>query len=75
MSDPQIEIHTVRAHGPDERRVVDIDVIHRGTVHRIGWLPSQGWFCGCQRARRCPHIDLVRPLVPALDRQETPAHG
>jgi hypothetical protein len=47
-------------------RVVDIE-IQAGMPHRIGWLPSDGWFCICAKGKRCPHIDAVKQLVPAME--------
>lgn len=48
------------------RRVVDIRIQH-GSEHRIGHLPSEGWWCSCSRAKRCPHIDSVKALVPPME--------
>ncbi len=55
------------------RRVVDATVTTGRGVHRVGHLPGEGWFCYCTRTFTCPHIATIRALVPAIDRQETPA--
>lgn len=35
-----------------------------GTVHKVGHLPWQGWFCTCKRGKRCSQIGAVKALVP-----------
>jgi hypothetical protein len=44
-----------------------------GTLHRVGHLPQEGWFCTCIRGRRCPAITQIRDLVPAIGPPPDPA--
>lgn len=60
-----IEIQYVDTH--PHRQVVSVIVVHgNGQRYRIGHLPGEGWFCLCSRAKRCPHIDTIRGLIPAI---------
>lgn len=63
MTAPVIEIrHVVRAH-----QVVDATITHPdGTPHRVGHLPIEGWYCCCPRGKRCPAIQTIRDLIPAI---------
>lgn len=35
-----------------------------GTVHRVGHLPFESWFCTCPRGKRCAQIKAIKALVP-----------
>lgn len=37
-----------------------------GTQHRVGHLPTEGWFCVCARGKTCPAITQIRNLIPAI---------
>jgi hypothetical protein len=37
-----------------------------GKVHHVGHLAGHRWSCNCSRGKRCPQIENVRELVPAL---------
>jgi hypothetical protein len=67
-----VDIRTVRTFGNPVRRVVDAHVRVRGRDHRVGWLPSEQWFCSCARPRSCPQIAVVAALVPILDTATEP---
>lgn len=49
------------------RQVVSAVITHQGgTKHRAGHLPGEGWFCLCSRAKRCPHIQTLKDLIPGI---------
>ena len=65
MSEPQIVIDWVnRPH----RGVAATVTTTAGTIHRLGHLPSEGWFCTCPKGKRCPQIAHVQELVPPMER-------
>ena len=35
-----------------------------GTIHKVGHLPSEGWFCTCRAGKWCPQVKHVKALVP-----------
>jgi hypothetical protein len=37
-----------------------------GTLHRLGWRPSTGWWCTCEARGRCSHL-LALGSVTAVD--------
>jgi hypothetical protein len=49
------------------QRIVDVVVDTGRSQHRIGHLPSDGWFCICAKGKRCKHIDTVKQLVPEME--------
>lgn len=49
------------------KQLVDAVVTTTAGRHRIGHLPTEGWFCSCSRPRACPHIATVQQLVPTLN--------
>lgn len=50
------------------RRVVSAFVTPEGGKrHRLGYLPSEGWFCTCPKGKSCRQIDHVRKLVPQME--------
>ncbi|MGH3599138.1 MAG: hypothetical protein ACRDQH_02480 [Pseudonocardiaceae bacterium] len=50
------------------RHVVAANVTTRtGTHHRLGHLPTEGWFCCCNLGKRCPQIAHVKALVPPME--------
>ncbi|MFD3399436.1 hypothetical protein ACFWUU_02090 [Kribbella sp. NPDC058693] len=60
--------HVVAAH-----RVVDALVTTDDSkTHRIGHLPTEGWFCTCGHGKRCRNIPAVRDLIVILDK---PVHS
>lgn len=66
MSAPTILIDAVN----QLRRVVAANVTTpTGTHHRLGHLPSEGWFCCCDRGKRCPQITHIKGLVPSMERR------
>lgn len=65
MSEPQIVIDWVARL---ERGVAATVTTSSGTIHRLGHLPSEGWFCTCSRGRRCPQIKHVQQLVPRMEK-------
>lgn len=54
--------HVVLAH-----QVVDsVVTAPDGTLHRVGHLPTEGWFCTCPRGKQCAGIKQIRDLIPAI---------
>jgi hypothetical protein len=64
----------------DERHMILIDAVNQlrrivaahvttsnGIHHRLGHLPSEGWFCCCARGRRCSQIAQIKALVPPME--------
>lgn len=50
------------------RRIVAANVTtDAGVHHRLGHLPTEGWFCCCNRGKRCPQIRHVKALVPPME--------
>lgn len=50
-----------------ERGVAAVVTTTTGTTHRLGHLPTDGWFCTCPKGKRCPQIEHVKPLVPPME--------
>jgi hypothetical protein len=59
-----VSIEITISHVYLSRGVVAAWVVVDRTVHRVGHLPWQGWFCCCPRGKRCGQIAKVKELVP-----------
>lgn len=67
-----IRIDYVDTHA--HRQVVSAAITHQGgTKYRTGHLPGEGWFCTCSRAKRCPHIQTLKDLIPGIAPPADPA--
>lgn len=64
MTEPKVIIDWVARL---ERGVAATVTTTAGTTHRLGHLPSQGWFCTCRKGKRCPQIEHVQRLVPPME--------
>lgn len=55
----------------DQLRITVVKaVIKRGRAasFQVGWLPSEGWICGCPAGRRpCVHKRLLRDQLCDID--------
>lgn len=59
--------HVVAAH----RTVDAVVTTDDGHSHRIGHLPSTGWYCATC-GKRCRHIGAIRDLVPPMTEPTQP---
>lgn len=60
MSEPVLVTHVYAARGVVSGWVTT----EQGTVHHIGHTAWHGWFCTCDRGKRCAQINKVKELVP-----------
>jgi len=59
----QILIDCVDRH----RHIVSAYVTAGDVVHRVGYLPAEGWFCTCKSFRRCRHVKTIRDMTPPME--------
>lgn len=65
MTDAKIDIRFVDIR--QKYQIVDaLLTLPTGVTHRIGHLPTGGWFCSCLRAKRCPHLRTLQDLIPGI---------